>query len=502
MRVDLGILSSDGIRQAVDAELSAPPRLLPPSLIHPALHIRQGEVATWAMGQLGGNFVPTPAEVVAVSKGNHGIRSVAIWDLPSRLLYQALASELAVDLPKLERGRGSWRAFLMKPLEFDGEYVVTSDIAACYDNIDHGLLATELLVQTGRHQVVETLTNLLRDASGKLYGIPQQSRASDVLAEAFLGQMERALVRRGLCVARYNDDFRFTCSSWSEVVRSLEVLSEEARLRGLTVNDVKTVTWRRRTYAAHLEKVATIREAIAQEARFDLTHYEEHEYFYVEREPSDSEVDRLAAQRLIERWASVAGKGRVASRNEATHRALVELLPAALATLGSDTAPPDAATLDRCVKLLRFERTLTPAVARYFTTLREESDLLRAFDALLKSKAYLNGWQVWWLQQPLSRLDGFAKGQGAKRRVEWAKKMLASAENAAVLRAPIAFTLARHGQIKTDEVLGMYDRSSSTVRPTYVAAAAMLSPTADIARALRGENKLQEWVYDWAVMGA
>ena len=67
MRVDLAILNGNAIRQAVDDELSQPPRLLPPSLIHPALLGREDEVAAWAMGQLGGNFVPTPAEIVAVN---------------------------------------------------------------------------------------------------------------------------------------------------------------------------------------------------------------------------------------------------------------------------------------------------------------------------------------------------------------------------------------------------------------------------------------------------
>jgi hypothetical protein len=56
-----------------------------------------------------------------------------------------------------------------------------------------------------------------------------------VLAEALLAKLERALVRRGLAADRYSDDFRFTSASWSEVIRALEVLEEEARLVGLTV---------------------------------------------------------------------------------------------------------------------------------------------------------------------------------------------------------------------------------------------------------------------------
>jgi len=66
-------------------------------------------------------------------------------------------------------------------------------------------------------------------------------------------------MRRGLRVFRHNDDFRFVCRSWSEVIRAVEVLSEEARMMGLTVNDHKTVPWRRAKYEAHLDEADALR---------------------------------------------------------------------------------------------------------------------------------------------------------------------------------------------------------------------------------------------------
>ena len=80
-----------------------------------------------------------------MNKGRHGVRPVAVWDLPSRLAYRALASRLEVDLPPLHRGKAEWREFQRAPLMLGSRYIVASDITACYQHIDHGLLADELL---------------------------------------------------------------------------------------------------------------------------------------------------------------------------------------------------------------------------------------------------------------------------------------------------------------------------------------------------------------------
>src|SRR6185503_12474955 len=121
-------------------------------------------------------------------------------------------------------------------------------------------------------------------------------------AEAFLARLQRALVRRGVTVERYNDDFRFTCANWSEVIRTLEVLEEETRLVGLTVNDLKTVTWGRGRYANQLDLADTLRKEIAEEAELDLTSYDEDEYGQVVavEVPTTEAVDVLSASIVLE----------------------------------------------------------------------------------------------------------------------------------------------------------------------------------------------------------
>lgn len=203
MRFRGGQVSEAELRAAVDIEFDTPPRQLPTSSLNPALLSRRDEVAQWAHSRLQGTFMPAHEETVAVSKAGHGLRPVAVWDLPSRLAYGALTTRLGAALPAFDRSRAAWREFQKSPLTSGGKYVVATDIASCYQTIDHGLLVTELLAQTGEHETVETTARLVQESSGRTYGLPQQSAASDVLAEAFLHRLERALVRRGLELTRY-----------------------------------------------------------------------------------------------------------------------------------------------------------------------------------------------------------------------------------------------------------------------------------------------------------
>jgi len=503
VKIESRVLTQQDVADSLDAELAAPPRLLPQDTTYPALRANLLNAADWVHDRLiGAEFVPTPEETVGANKPGHGIRPIAIWDIPSRVAYRALAQRVEHRLPPLLRSRSQHQAFQRGPLGRDGRYIVAADIAACYQNLDHGLVLDEIAVQTGDHEAVASLRALLREATGRAYGLPQQSHASDVLAEAFLAKLERSLIRRRLVVDRYNDDFRFTCDTWSDVVRSLEVLEEETRLVGLTVNDMKTVTWGRTKYQTHLDAADGLRQHIADDAEFDLTVFDADTYRGVVVEPPEAdEVEILSAVRVLERWAKVAGRGRAAQNRRPEHRAIVELLPFALSTLRRQTGTlPEI--LNHCTQLLRFERTMTPAVATYLLDRNDDSAVIAAIDRLLTGRSYLNGWQTWWLQEPVARLQGFATGVGAQRRLRWARGALTSAEQSPVLRAEAARTLARHRRIPVDEIIGIYDRSSDIVRPVLAGAAALLKPGADVRRAIVGDSRLNEWAYDWAAQFA
>lgn len=197
----------------------------------------------WAHRRCVGEFAPVPGQIVTVRKSGHGVRPVAELSIRDRVLYRALVRRWEEVLPEPDRSSEAHEAFLKAPLGTDAAptYVVSSDVTACYEYIDHGLLAREVLARTGDSDGVEALTSLLAGLMGRSYGLPQQSGSSDVLAEVYLSVVERRLLRQGLAVWRYNDDSRIAVDSWSEALNAVDALERECRAIGLALNDLKTV---------------------------------------------------------------------------------------------------------------------------------------------------------------------------------------------------------------------------------------------------------------------
>ena len=492
------------LRDALSRELTAPPKLLPPNPIGDALGAHLDEIAEWTLSRVGGDWAPSFEQVVAVAKGQHGVRPVAIWDLPSRLAYSAVVEGMSSLIPMPERSAAAWTAFLEHPLTKDCEYIVTADIASCYQLIDHSELEQELLMQTGQNGSIKAMLRLIREASGRTYGIPQQSAASDVIAEAFLARLERSVIRKGVDCSRYNDDFRIACKDWSSTIHAIETLSEQARGMGLQLNDSKVLTFKKRTYERQLTRASELREEIATAASVDLTElYIDYDGDIEEVEPAKLDVELLSAVRLLERWKRVAGRGHVAERNRQEHVALVRLLPLALRALQSASADAENA-LDIALQLLRFEQTLTPQACTFLATRTDSGAVLTALDGFLAKTPYLTGWQTWWLAQAVAGLPGFAAGtdRPARRRREWLQHAHAQAIDNQALRAHTALALARCQLIREADLLSLYDRSGDVARPTVVAAIAAVKPSAATRKAITEDSKLHSWIYDWAASNA
>src|SRR5690348_12941836 len=94
----------DLIARAIRGVQTTAPRLLPADPGLQACADNVEAAAVWISSVVNADFTPSREEVVAASKPGSGLRPVAIWDLPSRVLFRALTDKIAVALPPLERG--------------------------------------------------------------------------------------------------------------------------------------------------------------------------------------------------------------------------------------------------------------------------------------------------------------------------------------------------------------------------------------------------------------
>lgn len=124
-----------------------------------------------------------------------------------------------VPPPRLTQGRAC---------DPTGDYVVSSDLRAFYQYVDHALLARKILSKAGDAIGVDVLTELLVATSGQAFGLPQQSAPSGVWAKTYIDVVERRLKRRELTLWRCNDDWRITTKKWSDA--AVEAVCREGDL--------------------------------------------------------------------------------------------------------------------------------------------------------------------------------------------------------------------------------------------------------------------------------
>src|SRR5262249_34904011 len=96
--------------------------------------------------------------------------------------------------------------------------------------------------QTTTVEAPALLTELLSEVEQRSFGLPQLLESSDQLSEVYIRIVERDLVRRGLLIWRYNDDFRIAVKPYGDALEAIERLAASAREIGLTLNDHKTRT--------------------------------------------------------------------------------------------------------------------------------------------------------------------------------------------------------------------------------------------------------------------
>lgn len=500
MRIAVGLLTLEDFEDALACEFFATRGLVPDDLGMWGLFNHAG-ADEWAHRRCVIEFAPVPGQIVTVRKSGHGVRPVAELSVRDRVLYRALVRRWKEDLPEPDRSSEAHETFLSAPLGSDPTYVVSSDVAACYEYIDHGLLAREVLARTGDSAGVEALMSLLAGLTGRSYGLPQQSGSSDVLAEAYLSVVERRLLRQGLAVWRYSDDFRIAVDSWSEALNAVDALERECRSIGLVLNDLKTIIRKVATYQEGLSRRAQVLEDISDEVQVDLTDVVQDLYDDdIVIEPEKSEVIVGAAQQVVAEWTGLHErmlnpdpKSALTQEEQDKRLALTDLLRWGLSVLQSEKT--DADVLAACGQILRTEQTLTPVVARYLTKAADPVTTIAWFEDFLGDNPYLTPWQAWWVAPALRGVQGSYADGSAQR--SWLESIWTDSACPEPVKAGVAFTVAQKGLADAKGLMKVFESMTDTGRPFVARAVGAVASADDVgASTLLAEDEWIKWAFE------
>jgi len=215
-------------------------------------------------------YVPDDLYLCNAPKGKGAVRPGGILSLRDQTIYAALVGSLSEKIRLALDWQGEyvdfsypispqpndpdwfenyfrlWRRFAedsVHKIQDSASHVVLADITAYYENIDIGLLLSDLRAIGAEPAILEMLSKCLNKwslAAVPGRSLPQGFSPSNILARFYLNQVDRALRERGVHHLRYVDDIRLFCRSEAEAKRHFVELILQLRRRGLAVQSAKS----------------------------------------------------------------------------------------------------------------------------------------------------------------------------------------------------------------------------------------------------------------------
>lgn len=437
---------------AVQQEATTWRSLVPPEPWLDVLLSNTPEVADWVATRLRAGARNVSAAIVNTRKAGQGIRPVPVVGIGERVAYRALTNLVLKGVPGPARSVEDYRDFVTGPIGFAYagvglpklnnarlRYVAEADVAAFYQYIDHEVLRKELEFQTGRVREVSILSTLLGEIQASTFGIPQLLDPSDFLSEIYIRIMERDMVRRGIRVWRYNDDFRIGADTYAQAQGALERMSDAARGLGLVLNEHKT----------HISKFITY---LIRYLNFDVDDDEAQidpnkaDIQFAEYIGADAEGGNEVALRMLAR-VDLPPDDEARIDLKKIRADDVRLLRLAIVVL---TKNEEFSGLSYLVRLFLFVPSLTPRLGDYMIKAAsvENEQVSNAWDVLTREHTdSLGEWQRIWLTY-VARSAGIARGN--QSRIEWLRSQLSG--DTALLHAEATLALAEINAIDFDDL--------------------------------------------------
>ncbi|MCM3849581.1 reverse transcriptase domain-containing protein [Pseudonocardia sp. DR1-2] len=454
-------------------------------------------------------------ETLTAPRRGFGPRPVSISAPIDRLMYNALVQLVAEDIPDTVRTEETWKKYESVSGELvDGGgrgYLVEFDIASCYEYIEHVDLREELVLRSLKVSESLALEEVLGALAGRSRGLPQLSAMSDRLADVYLSIMERELLRSGVDVARYADDFRAVAPSWGVANQTIEIAAEAARRLGLVLSTEKTTILRESTVGQQRADMRDFLNRMIGDGDVDnddfpwLDRYGEESDEEEESESDDSDgrdsdsddeekgkndLEGLAWS-ILREWSS--------KEIESSQRALAgSFVGFAINTLrnATDRIPDDILSDSVFSSPLSLE-----LVCRYlwvrshethqnWTTLRELTEMQRQ-----------SPWAKIWLLHAVRTLSE-SSGEDFDEVRSWTLEQLKDRHE--VVRCLASWALAnRNGGDVLETLPELYGLASSLTRPALAAAAGRggVDKSNATVRAIIADSRLSKVAYEWGQRG-
>lgn len=235
-------------------------------------------------------YYPLSLVTCDVPKKNFTIRAGNYISISDRVIYTACIGYLLPDIfAKLKWSQGivefanqlhgylssdylfknafkSWSTFREQSearISSGVTYVVFSDIANFYDNIDIATLMSCVRELSGDQKVVNLLSKILNRWAHSCgnRGIPQGQSPSHVLAKLYLDSIDFQMKALGYDYIRYNDDVRIFCRTHTEAKKAILDLTSFLRAKSLSIQSAKTQIL---TSADALQAISGVQPTILQ----------------------------------------------------------------------------------------------------------------------------------------------------------------------------------------------------------------------------------------------
>ncbi|SDS57072.1 hypothetical protein SAMN04489717_3119 [Actinopolymorpha singaporensis] len=494
--VPVELLDELDLVAAARAEAQATRNLLPPEAWQEVVGNHAQDVADWVRTRLRAGRANSPSVVVSASKGSWAVRPVPVLGIAERVAYRALTDHILKRTVPLDRSPESYAKFLTGPIQYGHgntkglrrlgdspiSHILGADIAAFYQYVDHQVLRQELALQTGMVEETDFLMYLLEEVQGASYGIPQLLDSSDSLSEVYVRIVERDVVRRGLKVWRFNDDFHIGVASYAESRDAIDVLSEAARRVGLNLNESKTYVKKFSSYV--LDHLGVSVDSDTPVGLEDVEAALADDY--------SAGDPQAAIESAVETINSISTDNNGDGRINLHHLGRGELRELKRA-LGVFTRERDVQALDLVPTLYVFVPPLTPLICNYLVAVNDQEGdrVAQIWDSLTSDalSTVVSEWQSAWLVY-VSRVCGLL---AQPQRADWVRRQKIR-QSGGLLHAEASLALATIGSASFDELDMALRMQSEAFAPWYVLGIRALNEAAPVGaervNAVKGSSPL------------